>query len=142
MFIGRNREIKSLAEHFATGRPSFVVVKGRRRIGKSTLIQEFAKRATEFYEFQGLAPREQMNNSDQLDAFSKQLAKQSKLPQLHIRHWSEAFSLLASVISDQPTVVLLDEISWMARHDRDFAGQLKVAWDTEFKKKPNLMHCL
>ena len=31
-----------------------------------------------------------------------------------------------------PTVIIFDEISWMAEHDLDFAGKLKIAWDTLF----------
>jgi AAA+ ATPase superfamily predicted ATPase len=40
MFIGRKRELASLAEEFDTSSPSLIVVYGRRRVGKSELIRE------------------------------------------------------------------------------------------------------
>ena len=42
-------------------------------------------------------------------------------------------------ITNQPTVILLDEISWMAHSDPDFVGKLKTAWDTELKKHSQLI---
>lgn len=45
-FIGRKSELESLKALYKNKSPSLVVVKGRRRIGKSRLIAEFAKRKT------------------------------------------------------------------------------------------------
>ena len=39
-----------------------------------------------------------------------------------------------AAIEDVPTVVFLDEISWMGKYDPDFPGELKYAWDNRFKK--------
>ena len=139
MFIGRDREMGLLEELFHRKSSSLVICRGRRRIGKSRLIQEFGKKAGVFLEFQGLPPREGMKPADQLNVFSKQLAKQTKLPELRLDNWPQAFSMLATVIKNQKTVILLDEISWMASQDKDFAGHLKIAWDTEFKKFPKLV---
>lgn len=134
MFIGREKEIRLLTALFNKKSASFVICKGRRRIGKSTLIQQFGKRATTFLEFQGLPPREGIANKHQLDAFAEQLAKQTNLPKLTLTSWPQALSLLGSVIRNEKTVVLLDEISWLSGKDNDFAGNLKIAWDTQFKK--------
>lgn len=139
MFVGREREIRLLTDLFAKSTGSFVTCRGRRRIGKSRLIQEFGKKAKTFLEFQGLPPREGITNQDQLDAFAEQLSRQTPLPKLQLTAWPQAFSLLASVLRDERTVVLLDEISWLAGTDRDFAGYLKIAWDTELKRFPKLV---
>jgi len=95
--------------------------------------------ASRYFEFQGLAPRENIKEIDQLNAFSDQLSKQTNLPKLTLESWSQAFSVLASQIGNEKTVILLDEISWMAIDSPDFAGFLKIAWDTEFKKKSKLI---
>ncbi len=139
MFVGRDREIKQLSNLFALKKASIAACRGRRRIGKSTLIQEFGKNAEVFFEFQGLPPREGISNKQQLNAFSEQLAGQTKIPRLKLESWYQAFSLLAGLITGEKTVILLDEISWMAIKDKDFAGQLKVVWDTELSKKPALV---
>ncbi|MFP3023725.1 MAG: ATP-binding protein, partial [Wolbachia sp.] len=48
-FIGRKTELKQLLELTEKNTASFVVVKGRRRIGKSRLIQEFGKYFEQYY---------------------------------------------------------------------------------------------
>jgi len=139
VFIGRNLEIKLLTDLFDLKKATIAVCRGRRRIGKSTLIQHFGKKARTFLEFQGLPPREGITNKDQLNAFSEQLARQTPLPKLKLDSWYQAFSLLNGIIKNEKTVILLDEISWMAGKDKDFAGQLKIVWDTELKKKSKLI---
>jgi AAA+ ATPase superfamily predicted ATPase len=139
MFIGRENELRLLNGLFDLKKATIAVCAGRRRIGKSTLIQQFGKKAKLFLEFQGLPPREGVSKKDQLNSFSEQLAKQTNLPKLNLESWYQAFSLLNNVIRDETTVILLDEISWMATRDKDFAGQLKIAWDTEFKHHPRLI---
>ncbi|MBF0196693.1 MAG: AAA family ATPase [Planctomycetes bacterium] len=138
-FWGRTKELERLGRLLKKESSSLVVCKGRRRIGKSTLIAKFAESADRFLQFQGLAPRDGLSDQAQRDAFSKQLARQSELPELKLESWAQTFSLLASNIKNEKTVVLLDEISWMGMRSRDFAGYLKIAWDTEFKKHPNLI---
>jgi hypothetical protein len=55
-------------------------------------------------------------------------------------NWWNAFLALDSAIGDgKRTVVLLDEISWMAHYDPSFAGTLKTAWDRHLKKHPKLI---
>ena len=139
MFIGRESELAQLRRIAGLPKASLVVCRGRRRIGKSTLIQRFAQQFPNSYEFQGLAPRQQLTNRDQLDSFSQQLATQLGLPPLQLRNWHEAFTLLARYTADQEALIFLDEISWMASRDRDFVGQLKIAWDTMFKKNRGLV---
>ncbi|MDP6118747.1 MAG: ATPase [Planctomycetota bacterium] len=139
MFVGRDHELTQLQRLLKRGRSSLVVCRGRRRIGKSTLVEEFGKGTPRFYEFQGLPPRPGMTNVAQLDHFAAAMADQFDLPRLKIESWADAFALLANQTRVGPTVVLLDEISWMARKDPDFAGQLKIAWDTKFKNNDRLI---
>jgi hypothetical protein len=138
-FTGREKELNELNSLFSLKKAALVTCRGRRRIGKSTLIQVFGKQAGQFLEFQGLPPRENITIKDQLGAFSSQLARQTGFPELRLDSWEQAFSLLNRVITDKKTVVLLDEISWLAIGDKDFAGKLKIAWDTEFKSHHKLV---
>ena len=139
MFLNRYDEIKSLKSLIDLDKASIAVCKGRRRIGKSRLIEEFSRHAAKFIDIQGLAPRKGTKKQDQLAAFGSQLSKNTSLPTLVPDSWAQAFSLLNSVIGRSKTVVLLDEISWMALGDRDFPGLLKIAWDTELSKHPKLI---
>jgi AAA+ ATPase superfamily predicted ATPase len=138
-FIGREIELAQLRRTARLPKAGLVVCRGRRRIGKSTLIERFAEEFQHFYEFQGLAPREEIGNHHQLENFSRQLAEQHHLPALQLQNWHEAFALLARLTEGQKALIFLDEISWMASRDKDFVGQLKIAWDTRFKKNRRLI---
>lgn len=139
MFFGRERELMDLSVLMRKRTASLVTCRGRRRIGKSTLIREFGKKAERFLAFEGLAPRPDMSNHDQLREFSCQLSDQTDLPNIIPENWSQAFQLLSSMIRDEWTIVLLDEISWMGGYDPDFAGHLKTAWDRFFKLHPKFI---
>ena len=61
-FFGRESYLEKLSALWRKSTSSFVVVAGRRRIGKSTLVEEFADRSKcDFIELVGLAPDEQMD---------------------------------------------------------------------------------
>ncbi|HAK94762.1 MAG TPA: ATPase [Planctomycetes bacterium] len=139
MFVGREEELAQMRGVRRKDRASLVLLRGRRRIGKSTLAEVFGREAGAFLEFQGLPPRPGLTRREQLAAFSEQLAKQTGLPALPLESWPQALSLLANQIRGGSSVVLLDEVSWLAAGDKDFPGHLKVAWDLEFKKKKGLV---
>ena len=139
MFIGRDRELSKLKELLDKPTASLVVCKGRRRIGKSTLIQKFGLHADRFLEFQGLPPSEGASNEKQLESFAVQLSQQSELPELTFRHWPQVFSFLTSQIRKEKTILFFDEISWLASYDKNFAGHFKIAWDTQLKHHSNLV---
>lgn len=139
MFFGRETELDDLAALLRKKTPSLVTCRGRRRIGKSTLIREFARRTQRLLAIEGLPPRPGLSNRDQLQAFSQQLARQTDLPEVPLTSWPQALQLLGSVLRDEWTVVLLDEISWLGGFDPDFPGHLKTAWDTVFKNRPKLV---
>lgn len=62
------------------------------------------------------------------------------MPKVSLDGWPAAFDLLASQLPAKgQVVVLLDEISWMAIGDKDFAGHFKNAWDQSFSKRGGLI---
>ena len=103
MFLNRDQELKTLGALFDLKKASLAVCMGRRRIGKSRLIEEFGKKATKFISIQGLAPRPGITKKNHLAAFGTQLAKNTALPPIVPASWPQAFSLLNSVIGS-PTV--------------------------------------
>jgi len=141
MFLGREKELESLRQLLEKRTASLVACRGRRRIGKSTLFKEFARRnKTEFIVIEGLGPRKGQTNADQLKNFGERLCAQTKGAQVVPESWMSAFVLLGERIDDRKkTVVLLDEISWMGRHDPDFPGKLKNGWDDVLKNHDNLI---
>ena len=141
MFVGRTEAMNRLGGLWQKSTPSLVTVRGRRRIGKSTLVAEFARRtADHFISIDGQAPGEGVNNKVQLKSFMEQLALQTGAPDVAAKNWLQAFGMLGnSLPKDGRVVVLLDEISWMGGYDKSFAGTLKIVWDKMLKKRDNLV---
>jgi AAA+ ATPase superfamily predicted ATPase len=139
IFIGRKNELKALNNLLHRQSTSLVVVKGRRRIGKSQLINKFAEGKT-FYQFTGLPPNKKgITAQMQRDEFSRQMGEQFKLSGIKANDWGDLFTLVARYVENEPAVILLDEISWMGSKDKNFLGKLKIVWDTHFSKNPNLI---
>lgn len=141
MFYGREELLEQLDAQLASPIASLVTCRGRRRIGKSTLIEEFARRSkVRYIKIEGLSPREADANQKQLDAFARQLSEQTGMPLRPLSSWFDAFARLDDAIADnERTVVFLDEVSWMGKYDPDYPGELKYAWDNRFKKHKRLM---
>jgi len=137
-FIGRKNELETLNALFLKKSASLVVIKGRRRIGKSRLVQEFAKDKS-FFVFSGIAPVEGILAQSQRDVFAKQLGNQIGLSSIQSQDWTDLFTLLAKGSSEGPVIILFDEISWMGSKDPTFLGKLKNAWDLEFTKNKELI---
>jgi len=140
-FIGREEELEGLKKLLKKDGSSLVVIEGRRRIGKSRLVKEFAKGHT-FYEFSGLAPNESTTLQSQLDDFARQISMQTGMPEIKADDWSKLFLLLAEKIKQGRMIVLFDEITWMGSKDPDFLEKFKRAWDMHFKNNPKLIFIL
>lgn len=144
MFIGREREIDLLNALWGRDSGVLVTCRGRRRIGKSTLIEEFAARSrARFISIEGLAPHKRMSDDVQRRRFCEKVAEYGQRSVEAAATWALAFAQLDSLLSgEERTVVLLDEISWMGGWNPDFPGYLKEAWDKRLRKHGNLVFVL
>ena len=138
-FVGRQEELKKLVEISRKKSASFIVVRGRRRIGKSRLIEEFSKHFDQFYAFAGLAPDKNVTAKHVLEEFSRQFAQQFKAPRAKYEDWSDALWAVGERVQDEKILLLFDEISWMGIHDPTFLGKIKNFWDQHLKKNNKLV---
>lgn len=136
-FIGRARELHNLRQISTMNGPKLVVIKGRRRIGKSRLVEEFAKDKL-FLSFTGLAPVNSVTAQDQRDAFARQFSQNLNVPPLTFTDWSDAFNHLTLHLQQTQTVILFDEISWMGSKDPTFVPKLKIWWDLYLQQYSHL----
>ena len=148
MFIGRKDILADLETLWRKKTSSIIACRGRRRIGKSPLYREFARRTADRYlEIEGLPPSEESNrlttdqlNQKQLDNFIDILSGMSGCSDERVSNWFAAFKRLDEQIDEsQRTVILLDEISWMGQYDADFPGRLRTAWETLFHRHEKLI---
>ena len=135
-FIGRELELETLGEFLQKKTASLLVLKGRRRIGKSRLIEEFALRNNlKLQLLEGLAPEPKIKAQHQRNAFAKQMDFNG----LITNDWADLFKLLGNQVQFGKMILMLDEISWMASGDPTFLPKLKNAWDMYFKKNNELI---
>ncbi|HAB99867.1 MAG TPA: ATPase, partial [Parachlamydiales bacterium] len=138
-FYGRERELLLLKERLDVKIASLIVIKGRRRIGKSRLAEEFSK-PFKTISIEGLPPDEETITAQiQRTHFATCLERESGLKGLKADDWDDLFWHLAQVTKKGRVILILDEINWMGSKDPSFLGKLKTAWDKYFKKNPQFI---
>lgn len=137
--IGRVKEIKLLEELYNSDNPSFVVVFGRRRVGKTFLVRETFKNNFTFYST-GINDKDK---NKQLAAFFMSLTKYSKEDSMPMpKDWLEAFGFLIKILEkskDKKKLVFLDELSWMDTQKSDFVTGLEWFWNSWASARKDVM---
>ncbi len=134
MFYGRHHELSLLKGAISSRRAELVIVYGRRRVGKSALLQRASTRKGDLY-FEAL---ENTPAKKQIAHFLLQLAEQTATPLSTARDWREAFEVLSFHINKGKHYVVLDELPWMASRRTELVSLLKYFWDNRWKKNPGL----
>ena len=140
-FIGRTSELASLQNLTRKDAASLVVVTGRRRIGKSRLIEEFASRngAYRALFLAALAPQKGIGGAAQRESIARQIELALAIDGLPRDSWLALFTNLAEVTARGRWILLLDELSWMAAGDLRFLSEFKIVWDQGFSRNPHLI---
>jgi len=139
MFVGRKNELKLLNDAYRSGKDELVVLYGRRRIGKSSLVKRFAEKKKAYYEFEAL---EGETTPGQINHFLQQLKKQIDDPILdsvRFANWEQVFTYLTEKVIKRKTkvkkILFLDELPWMAAGRIRLVSLLKYYWDNHWKSK-------
>ena len=140
-FFGREEEIGDLMALWSKRCGSLVTCRGRRRIGKSTLIEVFAQRSkARFIRIEGVRPKPGFSDKTELKTFARELSAQTQADDSTPDNWLKAFIRLDREINEKErTVVLLDEVSWLGHYDETFADLVKIAWDDYWSKHSRLI---
>lgn len=136
-------QLTSVTERSGVTRGRAVIMTGRRRVGKSRLVQEFCDRSgVPYVVFQATRGR---NPVTERAEFAAALA-QSPLPGaelvagLQAQDWNQALRSLALAISDDsPSIAVIDEVPWLVEQDQEFEGALQTVWDRHLSSKPVLL---
>lgn len=143
--LGRKREISELNRIYESGKAEFVVIYGRRRVGKTFLIRELYKDKLAFYHT-ALSPIE-LNNDDlqkkQLISFASSLSKYGQSVDNLPKNWMDAFEMLIELLeskgTEQRQVVFIDELPWMDTSRSGFITAFEHFWNSWGAGRDNLM---
>ena len=134
-FLGREKEILGLEKEYARD-GGFVVIYGRRRIGKTTLIKQFIKSKTAFY---FLATKEVESQS--MKRFAGVIARttgNSVMQKAAFSDWLDLFQAVADYNTNEKKVLVIDEFPYLVKVNDSFPSILQNAWD-EILKDSNVM---
>ncbi len=134
-FLGREKEILDLEKEYARD-GGFVVIYGRRRIGKTTLIKQFIKSKTAFY---FLATKEVESQS--MKRFAGVIARttgNSVMQKAAFSDWLDLFQAVADYKPNEKKVLVIDEFPYLVKVNDSFPSILQNAWD-EILKDSNVM---
>lgn len=137
-FIGRTIELERLHKIGSSQEASIIIVYGRRRIGKTELLEQ-AFRERKLLKFEGI---EGLTQKAQLAHVMNQLAVYAEdrlLAQTVVNSWREFFELLYQYTRRGIWTIYLEELQWLARYDDTLIAELKYVWDNFFRHNPKLV---
>ena len=143
--IGRTRERDELERLYSSGRAELVAVYGRRRVGKTYLVDEtFAGRI--MFRHAGLSPAEGHSGGrlkEQLEHFYNSLVLQGMDACDKLESWLDAFFLLEKLLQEKDDgsrqVIFLDELPWLDTPRSGFLQAFEGFWNTWGCHRKNLM---
>ncbi|MBP3208366.1 MAG: ATP-binding protein [Oscillospiraceae bacterium] len=133
--IARRKEMQELNELYASNKAELVAVYGRRRVGKTYLIDEtFRERIT--FRHAGVSPAGKEKRGmlkKQLDAFYYSLLRSGMPERKKPKSWLEAFYLLETFLDGQRDgsrqLVFIDELPWLDTQRSDFMTAFENFWN-------------
>lgn len=132
MFIGRERELKSLNAFYDRDGIGMTVLYGRRRIGKSTLIAEFVKdKKTIFY------TATKVGKNRNLELFSKQVLDviMPGIEDISFSTIEAVFDFIDKNIGEDKVILVIDELPYWAEKDEALLSVLQKYIDTVWNNK-------
>lgn len=129
MFIGRSRELENLNQLYASDRFEFAVIYGRRRVGKSTLIQKFCESKNFIYYVGSEGGRK-----DNIQGLSTMIF-QHILPGMSVPSFStydELFNFVDGIVNER-LILVIDEYPYLAQGDPSISSMIQRHIDTAWK---------
>lgn len=131
-FYGRQAELEALLAVSQRPGAQFVIVYGRRRVGKTTLLLKWGERSnlpTIYWSAVRGTPTNLRNEFTQ--AIWRTLAPDTAPPTFD--SWEALFDNLLRLLGDQRALVIMDEFPWVSEADPSLSSRLQNLWDHRLK---------
>lgn len=130
MFVNRERELEALEKIYKSNRAEFVLLYGRRRVGKTRLIREFLKGKKAYYFIADVS-------QDNLSIFSKEIKDRF----VRFNAWDDFFEFLYTVSKKERVVVVIDEFQYLYKSNKAWPTILQRWWEKLKNTKILLILC-
>ena len=136
--IGREEEIIYLTNILKNQEASILTVYGRRRVGKTTLIENFFKNRN-LLKLEGLENKdENIQRSYLLEQLSRKF-KDINISKLQFNTWTDFLIYLSKFVEKGTCTLYFEEVQWIANYNDAFITELKYVWDNYLKKNKKLL---
>lgn len=140
-FLNRINEIAMLNEFATQEGAQLVMMYGRRRVGKTTLLIRWAEQMdlSVLYWVAKRDTKEAMMLSLAQAIYNWEHDLDFTSVALRPQNWEEIFHMLAQALGDKRAIVILDELPYILEQDSSFGTHLQAAWDHQLKKSQSIV---
>lgn len=129
MFIGRKNELATLEDLYTEDVFQCVIIYGRRRVGKTTMLSEFCKSKNHIF-----FSAQETTSSAMLKDFSKKVYNKFKIKNLpSFESWEQALLFIGEKAKEERLLVVFDEFPYLARADKAIKSLLQNTIDHALK---------
>ena len=129
LFIGREYEIRQLEKYRNSKESEFVIVYGRRRVGKTFLIKEFFDDTYDFHVTGLYKKPKQMQLKNFYLALQEYGSNLKKVPSDWLEAFEELKKLLKGIKENRKKIVFIDELPWLDTRQSEFLGAFEAFWN-------------
>ncbi len=137
LFIGRNPELTKLEDAYKAKTSQLVVLYGRRRIGKSTLLEHFCDNKFNFF-FTG---RKKEREEDLIERLLHELSlffHNPLISKITTRDWKDIFEVIDHERKEKKLIIIFDEFQWMCTLQSTLISALQEYWDKKWKNESSI----
>src|SRR6056297_1453756 len=125
-FVDRDVELDQLTDCYESETADFVVIYGRRRLGKSELVRQSIKDRDDAVYYQAV----ESTAPNQLEQFVDTVTAQFPSLQNVRRDWE----VLLETLGEEDAVVVIDEFPFLIEEDESLPSRIQRVWDMELQK--------
>jgi uncharacterized protein len=126
-FINRSEEVSLLKERYDSGNPEFLVIYGRRRVGKTELLVNSVKDRRSIYFLS--EERKDQDNISELQGIMSGFLKDEDFNRMVFSDWVELFRSF-SKRNKESCVMILDEFPYLVSENPSVPSKFQKIWDT------------
>ena len=129
-FVDRDAELRALEREYAREEASFVVVYGRRRVGKTELISRFIRSRRSLYYLATEEP--ELQNLESFQSVAADFLQSDLLRTAHVSRWEDIFREVARACgpTDERAIIVIDEFQYLGKANPAYPSIFQRIWDT------------